>query len=119
MNHNPTGPIPVTPVHTDPRDGLMRALAVAEIAAANLTDRPSDITINHDTGDAYRVGIYFHRKPEHVSRFADHYGIQATERPNGDDTSTTYTSAETRIDGVIVRAWSLADADTNHEERSA
>lgn len=111
MNHNPTGPIPVTPTHTDPRDGLMRALATAETVTASLPHRPTTINIQHECGDAYRIEIYFHRQPQHVLHFAAQYDIQATANPHGTNPEDTYTHAETRINGVIVRAWSLTRND--------
>ncbi|MFD7978849.1 hypothetical protein [Streptomyces sp. NPDC059071] len=111
MSINLTRPTPVVPVvpapTADPRDALMRALAVAETVVAQLADRPSSVGVSYDYSGAYGVEVYFHREPEQVARFAARYGVEVVEDAEYNGGSSTYTSADVLVDGVKVRGWSL------------
>ncbi|MFF9200015.1 hypothetical protein ACF09L_32890 [Streptomyces sp. NPDC014779] len=118
MSINLTRPTPVFPVVSapavDPRDALMHAFSVAETVTAELTDRPTGINIDECDG-GYRVQIYFHHAPEQVARFAARHCAEVTVDAEYNGGTSTYTSAEVRVDGVSVRGWSLL----RHEERAA
>lgn len=118
MSINLTRPTPVFPVvlapAVDPRDALMHAFSVAETVVAELADRPANVSIDEYDG-AYRVQIYFHRAPEQVARFAARHCVEVAVDAEYNGGTSTYTSAEVRVDNVSVRGWSLL----RREERAA
>lgn len=97
---------PISPIPAEPRDALMRALAVAETVVAGLPDRPTTVKVD-DYQPGYGVELYFHRHPERVVRFAAEHDTEATAEPLWPGSPDTYTSAECTVDGVRVRAWAL------------
>lgn len=103
MSINPISPIPTA----EPRDALMRALAVAETVVAGLPVRPTEVTIQEAPGSAYRVVLYFHHEPSAVRRFGAHFDTVVSTEAQRTDVSARYTSAECTVDGVRVRAWAL------------
>lgn len=104
----PTTPVQrVEPADTSPMNALMRALSVAETVVAGLVDRPTNIHVNDGHNGTYDIEVYFHRNPDQVYRFAALHDVEAVENAHYNDNTSTYISADVRVDGVSVRGWSL------------
>ncbi|MFE2021342.1 hypothetical protein ACFW9O_25170 [Streptomyces sp. NPDC059499] len=95
------------------RDGYMAALSATEQLMSTTPALPTDTCIDvAPWSDGPQIRWTFHQDPAAVAAFAAHFGIPVTERPHGDEGTTTYVSANGAIDGVRFEAYALAHANT-------
>lgn len=99
---------------TDPRDGLMAALSVAEQLAASAPVAPVGIYVNPGELD-----IHFNRAPEAVVAFAEQHSLSVSMRREHSGTPRPYLSADGRVEGLRVHVWSLGDAGDEAEYEAA
>ncbi|MFJ1667431.1 hypothetical protein ACIOK4_13785 [Streptomyces bottropensis] len=93
---------------------LMAALSVAERLTAESPITPSNLRVDgHSDWASPLIGVllYFHRDPEAVRVFAEHFSLTVLQRGCGEDDE--YTLADGVVDGVPFRAWSLTEVKSS------
>lgn len=96
--------------------GLMAALSAAEHIAAASPVIPAHVRI--DECSDWLVGIqrpigvllYFHEAEDAIQAFARHFEVDVSRRDQ--DSRDRYTYADCSLNGVPVRAWTLAGIET-------
>ncbi|MFD7429016.1 hypothetical protein ACFV6Z_18515 [Streptomyces sp. NPDC059818] len=92
------------------RDGYMVALSVCEQMMSTTPALPAGAEIRLSPwSDGPLICWRFHKDAAAVAAVADRFGMPVTERPHGDDGTTTYVLAVGAVDGIQFEAYALVD----------
>ncbi|WP_367139774.1 MULTISPECIES: hypothetical protein [Streptomyces] len=91
------------------RRGHLAALAVAEHLLSISPIMPTDVTTKCAPYeiDKPSLDLHFHKSPEGVRALASVLGAEVTAAPHSESDHRLFTSMETVVSGVPVRAWAL------------
>ncbi|MFJ2701846.1 hypothetical protein ACIO3R_01440 [Streptomyces sp. NPDC087428] len=95
------------------QDGYLAALSVCEqmMSAAPVLPVKARIPLS-PWSDGPLIYWRFHHDAAAVAAVADRFGMPVTERPHGDDGTTTYVSAVGAVDGIQFEAYTLIDTSS-------